>query len=193
MPNTKSNLFLISGPSGAGKDSVIDGLAKFLPIEKVITTTSREMRAGESQKNPYYFISREEFKTGIEQGLYLEYAQEYNDNYYGVSRDEIERVKHCDKIGIWRVGYNGVINIKKILPEIKVINIRASLKELENRIKNRDANAAAYIQDRLEKDKKWLKRKDLFDYDIMNSTGKLDKTIAKIAEIIKKELTVDKT
>ncbi|PIR95197.1 guanylate kinase, partial [Candidatus Falkowbacteria bacterium CG10_big_fil_rev_8_21_14_0_10_37_6] len=51
-------IFIISGPSGAGEDSVIDGLKKLLPIERVITTTTRAMRKNESQGNPYYFISQ---------------------------------------------------------------------------------------------------------------------------------------
>ena len=67
-----TNLVIISGPSGAGEDSVIEGLIKRgLPIERVITTVDREMREGESEGNPYYFKSRKEIEKMIFATLYL--------------------------------------------------------------------------------------------------------------------------
>ena len=67
-----SNIFIISGPSGSGQDSVVEGLKKYLNIERVVTSTTRSMRAGESQGNPYYFVSQEEFEKKIQE------AKNYN-------------------------------------------------------------------------------------------------------------------
>ena len=86
------SIFIISGPSGAGEDAIIDGLSKKMAIERVVTTTTRSMRPGESQGCPYYFISQEEFKNLIERKLLVEYAQEYNGQWYGVTEKELERV-----------------------------------------------------------------------------------------------------
>ena len=71
---TKNKLFIISGPSGAGEDSIIEGLKKFIPIERVITTTTREKRSDVFSKDPYYFISKEEFEKGITENKFFEYS-----------------------------------------------------------------------------------------------------------------------
>ncbi len=187
MSEKQNNIFIISGPSGVGEDSVINGLAKILPIERIITTTTRAMRSRESQGNPYYFISKDEFKTGIEQNKFFEYAQEYNDNYYGVTFEEINRIKNLsDKIGIWKIEYKGVITAKKLMPEIVAIFLIAPLKDLEKRIRQRDNITDEYIQERMEYTKEWLKHEDIYDYKVENKEGELKETIQKVAEIIEK-------
>jgi guanylate kinase len=184
-----TNLFIISGPSGAGEDSVIEGLKKIFPIERVITTSTRAMREGESQGNPYYFISAEEFKNKIAEDGFFEYAQEYNNNYYGVTHEEIKRVMACGKIGIWKIEYKGVISAKKLLPDIIAILINAPLDVTEQRIRARDRISEKHIQERLEYTKEWLKHKDIYDYEVTNEQGKLNETIEKTANIIKKNIS----
>ena len=76
------NIFIISGPSGAGEDSIIDGLAELLPIERTITTVTRAPRTGEHDGHPYYFVSLEIFRRKIASGEMVEYAQQYNGNFY---------------------------------------------------------------------------------------------------------------
>ncbi len=185
--NEKNNIFIISGPSGAGEDSIINGLEKEIFIERVITSTTREMRSGESQKNPYYFISREEFKKGIKENKFFEYAQEYNDNYYGVTFNEINRIRRGGKIGIWKIEYKGVIAAKKLMPNIKAIYIGAPLEILEKRIKSRDNVTEEYIKERMKYTKEWLKNKYIYDYEIENEEGKLGEAVKKTVEIIKKD------
>lgn len=183
----QNNIFIISGPSGSGQDSIIEGLKKYFSIERVITTTTRAMRDGESQQNPYYFISKEEFKKGVEANSFFEFAKEYNNNFYGVTFQEIERVKNCGKIGIWRIEYQGVITAKKLTPNIIAILITAPLDVLEQRIKNRDKNASEqFIKNRMEYTREFLKHKDIYDYEIENKQGRLNETIKKVANIIEK-------
>ena len=182
----ESKIFIISGPSGAGEDSVIEGLREFIPIERVITTTSREMRAGESQKNPYYFITPEEFKQGLEQNKFLEYAKEYNDKYYGVTFDEMDRVRKSGKTGIWKMEYKGVKTAKKLYPEMIAILINASEEDLIKRIKARSQVTEEYLQERMAYTKEWLKHKEIYDYEVVNEQDKLDETIQKVLNIIKK-------
>lgn len=185
MPN---KIFIISGPSGSGQDSVIQGLKKILPIERVITTTTRPKRPGESRGRPYFFISSAAFSKKIKEKKFLEYAKEYNGHYYGVTRAELNRVKRGRKIGIWKIEYQGVMAVKKIMPEIIAILITAPLTVLKERIKARDKASGKYLKDRMTYTKKWLKHKDIYDYAITNQQGKLDQTIEKVAEIIKKHL-----
>ncbi len=183
----KHNLIIISGPSGAGEDSIIDGLAEMMPIERVITTTTRQMRPGESEGRPYYFISKEEFQKGIDNNEFFEWAQEYNDNFYGVTEKELKRVMKSDKIGIWKVEYKGVIAAKKKIPGIKAVFINAPLKQIEARLRKRDNLSQDYIEERMQYTKEWLKHKDIYDYEINNEDGKLQESIQKLFNIIKNE------
>jgi len=182
-------IFIISGPSGAGEDSIIEGLQKYLNIERVITTTTRPMRPGESQGNPYYFVTLEEFKKGIKENKFFEYACEYNNNYYGVTHEEINRVRNGNKIGIWKIEYKGVITAKKLIPGIIAILISAPLSSIKKRLKKRDQNASPrYIKERMEYTRKWLKHKNIYDYEVINEDGKLEEAIQKTLKIIKKNI-----
>jgi len=180
----KNKLFIVSGPSGAGEDSIIKGLKEKMPIEVVVTTTTREMRKAESQGNPYYFVSQEDFKKNIENGDFYEWTEEDNNNLYGVTKKEIERVKKIDKIGIWKVDFNGVVNIKKILPEVKAIFIDAPEKSLRQRLKIRDNADEEFINRRIEYSKGWYKINHLYDFEVLNEDGKLEDSIKKVANFI---------
>lgn len=190
--NKKYPLIIISGPSGAGEDSIIEALKEFLPIERVITTTTRDMRPSEQEGISYYFISTEEFKEGISEGKFFEYAKEYNNNYYGVTFEEIERVKNSGKIGIWKIEYKGVMLAKKLIPEITAIFVNAPLDVLESRIRRRASVSDEYVQERMEYSKEWMKHLDIYDYQIVNEEGKLDESVAKVREIIEKVSDLDK-
>ena len=95
-----TNLIIISGPSGSGKDAVINGLIeRGLPIERVITTVTRPKRPGETDGQPYYFIDEPGFKKLIAKNSLAEWAQVDNGKYYGATKSELERIKALkDKI-----------------------------------------------------------------------------------------------
>ncbi|MBU0597263.1 hypothetical protein KJ641_02145 [Patescibacteria group bacterium] len=192
METKQQPIIIISGPSGAGEDSIINALAKQMPIERVITTSTREMRARESQGDPYYFITREDFKEGIADGRFFEYAEEYNGQYYGVTFEEIERIKNSGKIGIWKIEYKGVIYAKKLMPEIMAIFINAPLEVLENRIRRRDNVSDEYVAERMAYTKEWLKYKDVYDFVVENEDGKFDESVSKVREIIESVISIDK-
>jgi len=186
---TKSNIFILSGPSGAGEDSIISGLAKYFPIERIVTTTTRAMRVGESQGDPYWFITASEFIVRRDKGEFVEWAQQYNGNLYGVTRQEIERVQNSGKVGTWKIDYKGVIAAKKLFPEIPAIFITVpDIKVLENRIRKRDNVSEEYIQERMEYTKEWMEHTDIYDYTVMNEDGKLAEAIAQVAKIIQNHM-----
>jgi guanylate kinase len=180
----KNNIIIISGPSGAGEDSIIDGLENFFEIERVVTTTTRDKRPRESNGNPYYFISEEEFKKKIEEKGFFEYAKHYNNNYYGVTYDEIERVKNSGKIGIWKIDYKGVIAAKKIMPEIPAIFVIAPMEVLRDRIERRGGVTKEYVEDRMKYTQEWLKHTDIYDFTVENQEGGLEETIEKVRGIV---------
>jgi len=180
------NVFIISGPSGAGEDSVIDGLSKKITTERIITTTTRKMRDGDSEGYSYYFTTKENFEKRIAEGAFVEYATEYNDQLYGVTRDELERVAHSGNIGIWKIEYQGVMTAKKLFPDIVAILLTAPIEVLEARIRRRDNPDEKLLAERMAYTREWLKHTDIYDYIIENEEGKLDQTIEQVYNIITK-------
>lgn len=179
------SLFIISGPSGAGEDSIINALREAFPVERVITTTTRSMRVGESQGDPYYFVSREEFVKGIEGKKFFEYAEQYNGNLYGVTFEEIERVKNSGKIGTWKLDYKGVEAVKKLMPEVPAILITAPFEVLEARIRRRDQVTDEFVAERMAYSREWMaNHTEIYDYRVENEQGKLAEAVARVREII---------
>lgn len=182
----KSKIFLLSGPSCAGEDSIIGGLRDKLSFELIITTTTREIRPGESQGKPYYFISKEEFRNGINKDEFYEYAKEDRGNFYGVTKKEFERAVNVGKPIIWKVDYQGVLTAKKLFPECIAILIDVDLETVRGRLLKRDNASEEYIKGRLEHARGWYDNKDKFDYVVKNENGKLNEAIEEVEDIIKK-------
>ena len=183
-----SNIVIISGPSGAGEDSIIEGLRAYTTVNRVITTTTRDMRPGETDGSPYYFISQEDFETRIANAEMVEWAKQYNGNLYGVTKAELERVNALPGIGTWKIEYQGVITAKKLFPEIRSIFIMAdSLDTLAERIRKRGGVTEEFIQERMEYTKEWLKHEDIYTYKVINHQGKLAEAIQEVVSILQKE------
>ncbi len=184
-----NRLFIISGPSGAGEDSIIEGLKHDLNINKAITTTTREKREGEMEGVDYYFINKKQFKEKINNGEMAEYAQHYNENYYGVTKEELDRIQNSDSIGIWKIDYKGVKKAKKMFPNIIAIFIMAeSLEVLRNRLKARSNITEELINERMKYTKEWLKHISIYDYTVINKQNKLNDAITDVENIIKHHL-----
>lgn len=186
----KNNLFIISGPSGSGQDSIIEGLSKFFPIERVVTTTTRDPRPGESDGHPYYFITKKAFREEIARGGFVEYAEQYNGNFYGVTGKELDRVRESGKAGIWKVEYQGVETAKRLFPGIVAILITAPPDILEARLRRRDNPTEEFIAERMTYTEKMLEHASIYDYTIENEEGKLDEAVKKTADVIRRYLTI---
>ena len=186
-----TNLVIISGPSGAGEDSVIEGMRdRGIPIERVVTSITRPMRKGEVQGKAYYYISHEEFQILEDNNDLVEKAIVYGDNR-GVTKKELERVQaQKDKVGIWKIDFKGLITAKKVFPDILSIFISADLDDLINRLKKRGDDEKT-IKERTEYTKEYLSHADEYDYTVVNAEGKLNEAIDKTIEILKKEGLVD--
>lgn len=184
----KSKIFIISGPSGAGKDAIISGLKEAISIRQLITTVSRPMRPGEKQGAPYFFITKKEFAERIKRDEFFEYDEHF-DNYYGLTYEEIEKAKADEEVCFWQAEYKGVITAKKKLPEIIAIFINAPLDVLIKRMKQREEKMDEKIyKQRLHDIEEWLKHKNVYDYEVINEEGKLDEAIKEVKEIIEKNI-----
>lgn len=188
----KKPIFIISGPSGAGEDTIIEALKKDMPIDKIVTTTTRKKRKGEKHGKDYYFLSEQEFDSVLKNNGFFEHATQYNGKQYGVTHKEIQRVINSQKIGIWKIEYQGVIKAKELLgDDVVTIFISVPLDQLKKRIMHRGDMTPQEVEDRMEYSKKWMEHKDIYDYEVDNSDGQLNVAISRIKEIIQK-FAIDK-
>jgi guanylate kinase len=182
-------LFIITGPSGVGKDTVIQGLEKTgLKFAWVITTTTREPRIGESEGKPYYFVSREIFEKMIKENKFFEYAEVYG-NYYGGTFKEVEKKLMENEIVFLKVDPTGVAAVKSNIPEVYTIFIAPpSFEVLKQRLISRGTDSPEAIEKRLLQVKKELELSKNFDAIVVNEEGMLDETVAKVKKIIESKL-----
>ncbi len=180
-------IFIISGSSGSGKDALMKRLKEKIDFDRIITTTTREIRPEDKEGSTYYFISKEEFEKGIKENRFFEYALQDRGNYYGGTYSELERVKKSPKPVLWKLDYKGVITAKKLMPEAKSIFIHIPLELKKDRLRKR-GESEEMIEKRLEYDKGWYENENIFDYKITNEEGKLDEAVEKFLGIIKENL-----
>lgn len=178
-------LFIITGPSGAGKDSVIyRSKDQGLNFAQVITTSTREIRAGESEGHPYHFISEEEFKKLIDGKEMIEWAKVYG-NYYGSTKKEVEDKLSENEVVVVKVDPQGARTFKKMMPEaISLFIMPPSYEYLEKRLVNRETDTKEVIKQRLETARKELENLLDWDYLVVNEEGKLDEAATEVKEII---------
>lgn len=168
----KGILLIISGLSGAGKGTIVDRLLKDHPDEYVlsISATTRKPRPGESEGVQYFYKTREEFETMLENGQLLEHA-EYVGNYYGTPRQWVLDRMRENKNVILEIEVQGAFQIKKIVPEaITVFVLPPDMEELKRRLKGRGSETDEEIEKRLMRAEEEIKLKGRYDYVIVNKT-----------------------
>lgn len=165
----KGGVFIISGPSGSGKDTVLAELFRNRPdLLFSISSVTRPMRSGEREGEKYNFISREKFLYMIENDMLLEHNV-FVDNYYGTPREPVERAVAEGKDIIIEVDVNGAAQIRKKLPEaVSIFIMPPSFHELKRRLKGRGTESEELIEKRLNSALGEIKRAAEYDYIIVN-------------------------
>lgn len=180
---SKGGVFIISGPSGSGKDALLSKLFKKCPeLEFSISCITRDMREGEKEGEKYHFISRNEFEKMIEQDELLEYNL-YVENYYGTPRTPVEKAV-CEQKDIFiEVDVNGAESIRTKLPEaISIFIMPPSFEELKRRLSARGTETPEIINLRMAAALGEIKRATEYDYIVVNDD--LSKAVDDIIAII---------
>lgn len=182
-------VFVISGPSGSGKGTVLEVLKEMYSNFAVsVSATTRAPRVGETDGVEYYFVSKEEFEELIAKEAVLEYTV-YNKNYYGTLKSEAQRIVSTGKDLILEIEVDGCSQVKKILGDecISIMLIAPDSDEQERRLRARGTESEEVIQARLERAKAEMKLAPGYDYVVVNETGKTGECAETLLSIINAE------
>jgi guanylate kinase len=181
-------LVVLSGPSGAGKDAVLDELARRgHRFHRVITCTTRPPRAGERDGVDYFFVGDAEFDRLIETGGLLEHAVVYGHRSGVPKQQVVDRLRHGVDVYV-RTDVQGAASIKLLAPGAVLVFIApSSLDHLEARIRARGADDEATVQRRLATATEEMARCGEFDYVIVNELGRLEATADRLLEVLEAE------
>ena len=181
-------LIVISGPSGAGKDTVMQRMKeRGLPFHFVVTATTRPQRSNEVHGRDYLFISTEEFARMIDEDELIEHAIVYGD-YKGIPKQQVREALASGMDVVMRLDVQGAETVRKLAPEALLIFITTESEDaLVQRLKSRKTETANSLAIRIATARKEHKRVEAFDYLIVNRNFHLDETVDLIRAIIDAE------
>jgi guanylate kinase len=188
LPKANPLLIVISGPSGVGKDSIVQRMIeRQFPFHFVVTATTREKRPNELHGKDYLFVSKDEFARMIEEDELIEYAIVYSD-YKGIPKSQVREALASGKDVVMRLDVQGAESVRKLSAEALLIFITCeSEEELEHRLRERKTESVDSLSLRIATARKELQRIEDFDYVIVNHDFHLDDTVEKVRAIIAAE------
>jgi guanylate kinase len=165
----RGRLIVVSGPSGAGKDTLIRAALDAIPeLALIASATTREPRGGEVDGRDHVFLSREEFERWIDEGRLLEWA-EYSGNLYGTPKQSVEELLKKGRSVILRIELQGARQIKERRPDAVMVFVCApSLEETRRRLESRATESSASVESRMATAIKEIAARDEFDYEVIN-------------------------
>lgn len=180
-------LYLVTAPSGAGKTTIVKELEKQGYWSECISHTTREMRVGEENGKEYYFVSQEEFQQMVEDGKFAESITYTNNQRYGVSNDEINKLMDAKENVVIIVNYDGYKQVKEIYPDAIGIFIEVTAQECILNMMHRGESKSSMVE-RLEAYAEEISNRDEYDFVITNERGHLAETLFNFTKLITKEV-----
>jgi guanylate kinase len=186
-PPAPLKLFVVTGPSGAGKGTLIQRLLeRRSDLELAVSATTRARREGEGEGREYYFLSEEEFLERAERDEFLEHVV-YVSGRYGTLRSEIERIFNEGRSCVLELETKGARTVRDAVPGAVTIFITVpSFDELERRLRARATETSGVIEERLEVARGQLEEAGDFDYVIVND--ELDRAVDELEHVVDYEL-----
>lgn len=181
-------LVVISGPSGVGKDTVLQRMKeRRMPFHFVVTATTRAARVGEVHGRDYFFISKDEFAEMIEKEELLEWAHVYND-FKGIPKQQVRDALASGKDVVMRLDVQGAATVRQLSPGAVMIFLApASEEELVRRLSERKTETPEGLKLRIATARRELERMKEFDYCVVNPDYALETTVDEIIAIIRAE------
>jgi guanylate kinase len=178
-------LFVISGPSGAGKGTLLAELRKQRPdLGLTVSATTRSPRPGEVDGTSYYFLSDEEFRRRIAAGEFVEWA-EVHGHLYGTLVSEVKRLLAKGHSLVLEIDVQGALNVRKVYPDAVLIFIEPpSLQVLEERLRGRGTEDEASIELRLKNARYEMELADQYDARIVNDT--VDRAAQELGSVMRR-------
>jgi len=180
---------VISGPSGVGKDVMIDRMMESdrIGFHFTVTATTRDPRPGEKDGINHHFVTVDDFVNLIANDDLLEWAQVYG-NYYGVPKKQVRDALTAGNHVIMRVDVQGAKRLSEIIPEaLLIFIIPPSLDVLKNHLEKRGVDLEVEMTKRLAAANEEISQANLFDFTVTNEEGRLDDTVNEVVEIIESE------
>ncbi|MFC1992949.1 guanylate kinase [Chloroflexota bacterium] len=186
--SARSLLIVLSGPSGVGKDAILNSMKESgCSLEYVTTVTTRLQRADETDDVDYHFISTADFQEMISHEELLEWAKVYG-NWYGVPKKPVKQALSKGQDAIVKVDVQGAATIKEILPQaVFIFVIHSSMEELVMRLRQRHTESPFDLALRLKAVEEEIRQLNLFDYVVVNKQDGIDLAVSQIKAIITAE------
>jgi guanylate kinase len=183
-------VFVITGPSGVGKGTLIEQLLERVPeLELSVSATTREPRPGELDGRDYHFLTPEEFRRRLESGDFLEHAS-YSGNYYGTLRSEVERRLAEGRSVVLEIEVQGARQVRDALRDDAVLIFIAPPDEaaLRERLEGRGTDSAEAIEQRLRTAEVELAARSEFPLEVVNDD--LQKGASELEKLVRDELSL---
>ena len=182
-------VLVITGPSGAGKGTLIRTLVARLPVlEVAVSATTRPKRPGEENGREYWFLDDAEFDRRIESGAFLEYVSYVSGKRYGTLASEIGRIADEGRVCVLELELEGALTVQDQVPGSVTIFISADVAELERRLRERATESTGEIGQRIELARWQLEQAHRFRYMVQNDN--VARAGAVLAAVVETELSL---
>jgi guanylate kinase len=180
----RPSLIVVTGPSGAGKGTLIRKLLERVPdLEVTVSATTRDRRPGEAEGREYRFLTPDKFLAGIESDDFLEHVVYVSGHRYGTLRSELERIRADGHVPLLELETEGALDVKAKEPGAVTIFISAAVDELERRLRDRATESTGEIGERIALAREQLQQADSFDYVVENDD--LDRALEALTELVR--------